>query len=820
MKLQFYPTDITYKIINDKAVIFIYGRSTTGEQLCVMDDGFEPYFYVLPEKGSNVDHTSSLLNKLSIINKGNIARITKTETVDKKILGKDVVAIKAYANIPKAIPLLKKEISKMSGVREVLEADIPFVRRYLIDKNIIPFVLTEAEGNFVNYHSKVPVLKASKITQNSSEFLSKPRMLAFDIETYNPTQTIDMENNPIIMLSFYGENIKKVITWKRFKTNNDFIEFVESEQKLLERFKEILEEYRPDIIAGYFSDSFDLPYIKRRAEKNRVKLDIGLDFSSIKLKPNSDVVQIDGIISLDIFKFIQRVISRKMKTEILSLDEVSSELLGKKKIKVDMEKLADVWDKGGEALERYCNYNLNDSMLAYEICELLIPNILEMVKIVGLPLSDVIMMGFSQLVEWYILRQIPNFNEIAPNKPTGEEIAKRMTQTYKGAFVYNPTPGLFKNVAVLDFRSLYPSIITAHNISPSTLNCDCCKDNPSYSPIEDEKYWFCTKRKGFIPLLIEDLINRRARVKEIIRQTADEKKKMILDARQESLKLSANAFYGYLGFYMARWYSIESARATTAYGRYYIHKVIDMAKRDGYQVIYGDTDSVFLATNGKSKNDAKLFADKINIDLPKSMELEFEGFYPVALFVSVKEKEIGAKKKYALLSEDGFIKIKGFETVRRNWSEVAKRTQEDVLNIILKENDIQKALKRIRSIVNDLKNKKIPMEQVVIHTQLTKHLGEYESIGPHVAVAQKMKMNGKNVGAGSLIRYVIVEGSGRIRDRAKMVEEVKEGQYDANYYINHQIIPAVESIFAVFGYNKENLLTNVSQATLDGFSQT
>lgn len=816
LKLQFYPIDITYKIINDRAVLFLYGRSKTGEQLCVIDDSFEPYFYIVPAKDANVEQLLARLNLFSITRRGDILRITKTEVVDRKFLGKDIMAIKAFANLPKAIPALRNEIAKMHDIEGVYEADISYVRRYLIDKNIVPLILTDIEGDFVNMRSKVPVLKASKIAQTSAELISEPRILAFDIETHNPTPAINSQENPIIMLSVYGKGIKKVITWKRFKTNLDYVEFVDSEVRLLERFQEIIEDFKPDILTGYFSDSFDIPYIKARADKYRLKLDIGLDFSPIKFSAGlSDVVQINGIVSLDVFKFIQRIVSRRLKTETLGLDDVSSELLGKRKIEVDMERLAVVWDNLEPEIERYCEYNIQDSMLVYELCELLLPNMMELVKIVGLPLYDINMMGLSQLVEWYLLKQLQNFNEIAPNRPTRAEIEKRRMQTYKGGFVYEPTPGLFKNVAVFDFRSLYPSIIASHNIAPSTLNCECCVNSPSYAP--ELNYWFCTKKKGFIPLLIEELINRRMRVKEIMKQTADERKRVLLDARQESLKLLSNSFYGYLGFFGARWYSIESARSVTSYGRYYIKKVIEKAKNDGYDVLYGDTDSVFLKIGDKSKNDVRLFADKINVELPGLMELDFEGFYPMALFVSVKEKSYGAKKKYALLSEDGFIKIKGFETVRRNWSAIAKETQEEVLRIMLKENDVQRALMHTRTVIDNLKNKKIPTEKLVIHTQLTKHLGDYDSIGPHVAVAQKMKMNGTEVGAGSLIKYVVVEGTGRIRDRAKPFEEVKKGDYDANYYITHQIIPAVESLFAVFGYSRENLLSSVSQSSLSGF---
>jgi DNA polymerase I len=312
------------------------------------------------------------------------------------------------------------------------------------------------------------------------------------------------------------------------------------------------------------------------------------------------------------------------------------------------------------------------------------------------------------------------------------------------------------------------------------------------------------------------LITRRTRIKEIIKDQIDEKF-AILDARQNSLKLLANSFYGYLGFFAARWYSIECAQATTAFGRYYIKDVIAKAEESGFKVIYGDTDSLFTTLGDKTKEDAKKFSEKINQELPGLMELEFDGFYPSGIFVSAKVGAYGAKKKYALVDENKMLKIKGFESVRRNWSMIAKEVQENVLEIILKERDNQKALEYVKKVVDDLRNKKIILEKVIIHTQLQKEISDYYARGPHVAVAQRLKNQGVNVGPGSMIRFVVLQGSDIIRNRSKLPEEIKENNYDSDYYINNQVIPAVERIFNVLGYTKEELLETKEQTKLEGF---
>ena len=814
-KIRFYPLDMMYKIIDGKPVIHLFGKTIDNKQVCVLYDKFEPYFYVIPNKGADITRQ---LKDLKIERNNQTYPIIRVEEVKKKYLGKDVDAIKVFTNLPGNIPVIREELKNWNSIESINENDILFTRRFLIDNNIVPLTLYEAEGSFGAQNLKVPAFKASKITPFGTETFLRPRTLSVDIETYTPQyKEIAPEKNPIIMLSFYAKDFEKVFVWKRFKTDLDYVEFVDSEAQLLEKFKEVIETYRPDILTGYFSDGFDLPYIKTRADKYKIRLDIGLDFSTLKVKRGATTsVQIAGITHLDIFKFIRKIISGTLKTETYNLNAVASELLDEKKHDVDLNELSKAWDNG-TGLNQFCEYNLNDAKLSYKLAEKLMPTISEMVKITGLTIYDVNRMGFSQLIEWYLLRQAPNFNEIAPNKPTNDEVLKRRLQTYKGAFVFKPKPGLYNNIVVFDYRSLYPTIIGSHNISPGTINCDCCQEDATPVPTEDnKKIWFCNKRKGFIPTIIEDLINRRTRIKEIIKNQMDEKF-AILDARQNSLKLLANSFYGYLGFFMARWYSIECAQATTAFGRHYVNQVIEKAEKSGFKVIYGDTDSTFQTLNGKTKEDAMKFTEKINEDLPGLMELEFEGFYPSGIFVSAKVGAFGAKKKYALVDENNILKIKGFESVRRNWSSIAKETQEKVLEIILKEHDNEKALEYVKKVIDDLRNKKIPLEKVIIHTQLQKEISEYNARGPHVAVAQRLKNKGIAIGPGSMIKFIVTQGSDIIRNRSKLPEEIKEGDYDSDYYLHHQVIPAVERIFDVLGYRKEDLLERKDQTKLEGF---
>ncbi len=831
--IQFYPLDITYKEHEGKAVIYIFGRMPSGQQILVLDRTFSPYFYVHLKPNANSGQFRTELMGTKIPLKDSEASVENIESAEKVYFGKKWNVLKVHTNLPRAVPAFREYLKKHPDVNIVFEADIQFTRRYLIDRKITPLLLCMVSGEETTAKTKVKyVVEAERIRQLGDNVIAEPKMLAFDIETYSPDKRIVPEQNPILMVGFYGEDgLRKVITWKKFRTDLSYVEFVDGEPELLERFKQVIEDYRPDFLVGYNSDNFDFPYLKIRAEKYKIKLDLGLDMSGIELgRGTKDTAQITGIVHFDIFKYVSRILGRTLETESYRLDLVAQELLGEGKADVDIGELHNVWDEKNENakpedLEKYCIYNLQDASLTLRLAKKVLPNIIELVKIIGLTVYDVNRMGSSQIVEWYLIKQASEHNQLVPNKPPYEETKERIESTFTGAFVYEPKPGLYREIAIFDYRSLYPSIICSHNISPGTLDCECCEDEGDYVPFDGadsdkkETHWFCKKKKGFIPIIIEELIKRRMRIKEMMK-SGEAEKNVFLEARQQTLKLMANSFYGYLGFFGARWYSLEAAQSVTAYGRHYIHKVIKGAQKKGFDVLYSDTDSIFLHLEGKSLKEAMDFSEEINRELPGIMELEFEGVFPAGIFVSAKaskESGSGAKKKYALLDDKGMIRVKGFEAVRRNWSFIAKDTQEKILAIVLREGSGKKALDYAREVVNELRDHRVPLEKVQIFMQLQKEIEEYDSVGPHVKVAMRMKSKGIEVGPGSLIKYVITTGKDRIGDRARLIDEISQNDYDSDYYINNQVIPAVDRILAIFGYEKEDILSEKKQSRLDSF---
>lgn len=812
--MDFYPLDIDY--ITDstgKPWIRLWGRSDDGKRVVVLDSSVQPYFWVFAKDPKRFAEELRGMK----LERG---RIVEVKLRRMRYLGKDVEAIKVTLDNPTSIQEAIDKAELLKGFLDKKERDISFYKRYLLEKQVIPLTRTRVWGNEVEKgkHRVDHVIKARKVQPANGDLIQKPRVLAFDIETYNYRGNPRPELDPIMMISLVSTHgLKKVMVSKKFENPQNWVEFVESEAKLIQRFIQLIREEKPDILIGYNSDAFDFPYLRERASKYKLSLELSLDSTPLRFvrRGRGSVAKLRGIVHLDLYHFILNVLSPGMATETYDLGSVAEELIGERKVELDWEELWRMWDRGGKDLKKLCDYCLRDSQITLKLSQKLLPMLFEIAKLVELPLFDVARMTYGQYVEAYLMKEIRNYGEIIPNRPTREEVEKRARKTYVGAYVHEPSPGLYEKIVVFDFRSLYPSIIASHNISPDTLNCKCCKGDGYLTPklvtSEGKKvsYWFCKRKKGFIPAVIANLIERRVRIKEIMSgMSKEDPNYRILDARQFALKTIANASYGYLGFARARWYSLECAEATTAWGRYFITQIIKEARKFGFEVIYGNTDSVMFSLGKRKRKDAEEYLKRVNQSLPGKMELEFRDFYPRGIFVLKKgEARKGAKKKYVLVDEKGNIIVRGFEYVRRDWAEIAKLAQARVFEAILKERSVKKALKEVQDIISALREQKVDLKDVTIYTQLTKAPDEYEVIGPHVAAAKRAMEKGYYIEPGCIIKYVIAKGPGKISDKAYPIAEFRERklEYDPDYYIEHQVIPAVGRIFEILGYSEDML---------------
>jgi len=851
MKTTFIPIDYDYFDFQGKNYVKVIGRNKQGKRICVIDS-CEIYFWGILEENLKKQEIKKLQEKIEKIQldiKGRKTKVEKTELHEKKFLEKPVQALKIFITNYKDA----HDIANHLGLPEIQcrrGYDLGFITHYIIEKKLKPLHWYEISGevlnnsqefNYIDMALDVDIcIKLEKIKPLEQKNF-KPKILAYDIET----DEIKIGEGEILMISLVSDNFKKVLTWKKTQKENNaalgrgkeksrrsefrgssketsrclsYVEYVKDEAELIEKFKEYIKKISPDFLTGYFSDGFDLPYLKARAEKFKIKLDLGLDGTQPKFSRGINLTgKINGIVHIDLLKFIRTAYSQYMKSETLSLNEVAKEFLGdtKKDFKIKHSSLIE-----GDSWKKYFEYNLHDSVLTYKLFEKFWPDLLEFTKTIQEPIFEISRAGLSKYTESYILHNLEKFNEIPEKRPTHEEISKRRhLGSVEGAFVFQPTPGLYKDLAMFDFTSMHTSIIISHNISKATLLEKKQKNSFESPEIETKgnktKYYF-SKKPGFFPSLLKEIFEKRKKAK------ADYKKNPnpITFARSNAFKVLSASAHGYVAFFGARYYSKESSASILALVRKFNKDTITKVENAGYKVIYADTDSVAFLTQGKSKLEIKKFLEKLNSELPGVMHLELEGFFKRGLWVTTRAGQIGAKKKYAMLDENNKIKIRGFETVRRDWCKLAREVQNKIIEKILKEGNEKTALEYVKEIIKKLKKREISKQDLIIKTQLKKPLSEYKAISPHVIAAKKMKEQEIPVTQGNLIEYFIAETkpgtkTKLVREKVKLPNE--KGEYNIKYYLEHQILPAIENIFQVFKINTKEIIDGKKQMKLGDF---
>ncbi len=790
--------DVDYRVSDaGDAVIRVFIDTGNGIRM-LEDPRFRPYFHVISRD------TGATVKELKSHDFGGGTRALGAEEVKKD---NAQGAVKVWFRNPQDLVKARESIEGVAGVVEKREYDIPFANRYLIDKALRPMQGVEVleEGG-----------KILEIRSAENETRAEPRIAAIDLETYSPGRFSDPTKDPILMFAVCTSEGTKVYTYK--KSADPHAVVLKDEKGMLEAALNGIRGLQLDALVTYNGDSFDLPYIKERCERLKVKCDFGFGGVSIREKGIYKEAQIAGTQHLDAYallKFMARI--NAVSLIKFDLESVSEKLFGKPKVKVAAASINEMWDRG--EFDSVIAYNREDTEVTLRLAKEFLPLQLQLCAMLRWTLSETSRATSSQMVEQLLTIKSADLNLLMPNKPSEAESSQRSLQTYEGGFVKEPLPGLHENIAVLDFRSLHPSIMIAHNISPDTLRCSHpeCRSGKNVSPDKD---WFCEKRKGFLTGILEEILGERARLKAAVKKMDKaDPAYMMMNARQHALKILLNSHYGYLGYARARWYSREAARAVTAWSRHYIQDVSHKAEAEGFTVLYNDTDSCFLRIpNGKGEEDVRRFMEKTNSALPETMELELDGLYRRGIFVTKKEGG-AAKKKYALIDYKGNLKIVGFEYVRRDWAIIAKETQKAVIEAVLKDGDTAKAIAVAKETIRRLKEGKVPKRELVIMKQLKRNPSKYDSPGPQVAAAEKAMKRGKDIDVGSIITFVITKGKSntkKISDKAELEEYVKEGDYDSEYYIEHQILPAVALIMQELGYSKEDLVQGGKQQTLFG----
>lgn len=574
---KFVLLDIDYVTRNRVAVIRLFGKligENDQEHIIALDKSFKPYIYVIT---SDIDACKVELSELELF---------EVEKVSKKDMGKIREVLKINFNHPRDIRKLKEEILNLSSVKEIREHDIPFERRYLIDKGLSPMNGVQVQGKILSTKSSTCMFKVENHPQplefSSPEF----KFLSFDIEVaYNPKTMPHPGLDPIVMISFSSNHgLEKTITTK--KSSSEFVKTVPNEKELLKKFVETIKNENPDIILGYNSDIFDFPYIKERADRLGLSLNLGIDGSKLKLiSVPKKAAMIKGCIHIDLY----RIVRRHLQLNTHTISSVYMELFGIDKMDIPASEVYNCWNSGGEKREVLFRYSLEDAKAIIQIGERMLPMSIELARIVGQPLFDIVRRGTGTQVKWHLIRKAHEFGHILPNEPGTFE------RNVVGGYVEEPIQGLHENIFYFDFRSLYPSIIIAKNISPETLCQEgdekTCHVTPNFG------YKFKKEPLGFIPTVTAQILNDRIRIKSMMKESTDPKERQILNFRQEALKTLISTVYGLYNHPQYRWYCVEASEAITSWGKDFLIKTMEKAEKHGLKPLYADTDGFFVTYN-------------------------------------------------------------------------------------------------------------------------------------------------------------------------------------------------------------------------------
>lgn len=793
MEIIFQLLDASYEVVGSEPVIDLWGRTEDDKRVLIQVRGFRPYFYAVLDEG--VDH-NTVIASIRALSKPS-SPITGIKYLKRRFIGREVGVLKIETLIPASVRDYREAVARVPGVREVVEADIRFSMRYLIDTNLYPmrwYSIEVEEGRLPGLRVDAYYVARGE-PRELEEYAGRDpleglRVMAFDIEVYNPQRSPDPRRDPVIIIGYMtdegGEPVLLVS-----EGNND--------RRTISEFNKIILEYDPDIIVGYNQNRFDWPYLVERAKVLGVKLDVGRRINSPPQPSVYGHYSIPGRLNVDLYDFADEMYEVKMKT----LEEVADYLgvLPKdKRVVLEWWQISDYW-KNPEKRRILLEYARDDVYSTYGLVGKFLPFGAQLSQVSGIPMDQVMAASVGFRLEWRLMREAHKLGELVPNR------RERREPSYTGAIVLKPKPGLHKDIAVLDFASMYPNIMARYNVGPDTLvkPGENVKPN-SVNRAPEVGHMFRKEPPGFFKKVVEKLLRIRRNIKaEMKKYKEGSPNYNLLNERQRAVKVLANASYGYLGWPYARWYCRECAESITAWGRTLIRGAIQKARELGLNVIYGDTDSLFV-TNDRERVERLIawIEDVLGFDV------KIDKVYRKVFFTE-------AKKRYVGLTEDGKIDVVGFEAARGDWSELAKEAQIRVAEIVLRTGSIEEAVNYVRRVIGDVKSLNVDIRKLVIWKTLSRRLDEYVAEQPHIMVARMMEKMGIKVGPGSKIGYVVVKGSGSLSKRVKPYFAVEREEIDVDYYVDKQIIPSALRILSYFGVTEKRLKSGGRQTSLLDF---
>lgn len=537
--------DCDYVMFKNKPLVRLFGKTKEGEAVCAFTSGMLPYFY-LDVKGDMEQARSAIEKELNV----------QAEVVERIIpLGfqKPKKILKIIGRDPSAVPEMKKTTMKFGTP---YEADILFKYRYLVDHDLKGMCWVRVQGRPAHTSTvKCKAVEAEKIETIEKAVNAPLRYISLDIEsvTDSDDRFLEAEKDAIVIISLcffpdYKNKRTLVLSAKPIKTGSDVI-VCSDEREILTKFIDIVNNYDPDVVIGYNINNFDLPFIVKRLEILQLPRDFGRTEKPVfcrKLQ-NSYHCSISGRAVVDPYEIIKK--DPWVKFKRYDLGTIAREMLGEGKIEINgIRGMREFWSGGHEEVKKVIDYSRKDAELAMRLVieKGLLDKFFELAKISGLLLQDTFG-GQSQRHECKLLHEFRKRNMIIPCKPESQAMEKFMEERedrgLKGAIVLDPETGLHKDslTIVLDFTSLYPSIIRTYNICPTTLLLNS-EDIVHFTTPQGVRFVKPDVREGVLPAVLRELMEARAEAKKQMKIASPEQKRL-LDAKQLALKDMANSVH-------------------------------------------------------------------------------------------------------------------------------------------------------------------------------------------------------------------------------------------------------------------------------------
>ena len=553
-----------------------------------------------------------------------------------------------------------------------------------------------------------------------------------------------------------------------------FYDETKEKEMVLDTF-ELIEKY--PLLITYNGDGFDLPYLYNRANR------LGIDRQKNPLYMMRDSATLTDGVHLDLYRTMSnrafQIYAFGQRYNDFSLNSVAKGLLGEKKIDYGVE-LGDL------TLYQTANYCQNDARLTYNLTsfnnDLLMNLLIVISRIARMPIDDISRMGVSQWIRsllYYEHRKngilIPRRQELDNKSSNIINEAIIRDKKFRGGLVIDPKKGIHFDVTVMDFASLYPSIIKVKNQSYETVRCshDECKKNT----IPQTNHWVCTKKNGLTSVLIGSLRDLRVNYyKNMAKKdslTAEERQ--LFTVVSQALKVILNASYGVMGAEIFPLYFLPAAEATTATGRHIILDTINKCKESGIEVLYGDTDSLFV-----KKPTPKQIKDIITkAKLNHNVELEVDKEYR---YVVLSER----KKNYLGVTKNGKIDVKGLTGKKSHTPPFIKTLFYELLDILSEIKTIgeferakNKISDKIAKCARKVLAKEIPLQDLAFNVMISKAPNDYTKTVPQHIRAAKQLESIREIKKGDIISYVKILNKPGVRP----IEMARKSEIDSSKYM-------------------------------------